>query len=574
MNYQEFLSKITTYNLDYYLLATKCEFDVEYLPDYAKNLEKITGFDGSNGFCFISKEKIIFITDGRYITQAEQQLKKLNTKFIVLNIADLDLSSQLKEQFPNKSNIGFDPKIFTKKTLERFQNESIEYIPICIQIDNFQKNTINQRNVFTYEIEFSGESYQSKMLKFVEKMQNDFYFFNNPASICWLLNIRGFDIEYNLVFLCYGILGKHTKTLTIFCYDENKLEKIKNHENIKIENISKLEDHLIKITELEKNIGTSNNISIHYSELLKKSLKIEQDYCSSLRSYKNNTEIENTKKIHLDDAIAFIKFWYFFESKDKDETFDEISVSKTLENFRSEEKNCISSSFETIVGFKENGAIIHYKPFNETNKKISGDGLLLIDSGGHYYGGTTDVTRVLSIGIPTDEEKFHYTLVLKAHLKLLNSYFPKNIPMHQLNSLSRYALWQEKLDFDHGLGHGVSNCIEVHEGPYSINNRCGELLIENLILSNEPGLYFENKYGIRIENLMHSKISNNKENKQFIEFENLTMIPYETKLIEKSMLDNKEIIQINNYHTEIFLKLEKSLDKKILDWLKNRINKL
>jgi hypothetical protein len=154
------------------------------------------------------------------------------------------------------------------------------------------------------------------------------------------------------------------------------------------------------------------------------------------------------------------------------------------------------------------------------------------------------------IGNPTNEERFHYTLVLKTHLKLLDSYLPKNTYMHQLNSIARYILWQKKLDFSHGLGHGVSNCIDVHESPYSINNRCAELLTENIILSNEPGLYFENQYGIRIENLMYSKIINNnvESKKQFIKFENLTMIPYETKLIEKSMIDEKEIIQINNSH--------------------------
>jgi Xaa-Pro aminopeptidase len=573
MSYQELLLQIETHNLDYYLLATKCEFDVEYLPDYAKNLEKITGFNGSNGFCFLSENKIIFITDGRYLLQAEQQLKKLNTECVILNNTDIDFNLQFKQQFLHNVKVGFNPKILTENIIKKFQNKNIEYIPAKFEEDFQQKNNINKKEIFIYDEKFSGENHINKISKFAEKMQHDFYFFNNSASLCWLLNIKGFDISDNLIFLCYGILEKNTKTLTIFCHDLEKLNPIKTYQNIKIKNIFELDNHLNHLLIANKIIGASDQITIYYLKLLKENLKIEEDYCKYFRSYKNEIEIGNAKKIHLEDAIAFMNFWYFFEKNESNNIFDELKIAAKLENFRKKQPNFICNSFETIAGFKENGAIIHYKPTTETSKKVTEDGLLLIDSGGHYYGGTTDVTRVLSIGKPTNEEKFHYTLVLKTHLKLLDSYFPKNTYMHQLNSIARYILWQKKLDFSHGLGHGVSNCIDVHEAPYSINNRCAELLIENLILSNEPGLYFENQYGIRIENLIYSKIINNnvEGKKQFIKFENLTMIPYETKLIEKSILDQKEIMQINDYHEEIFIKLQNILDKNVFAWMKKRI---
>ena len=299
MSYQELLLKIKTHNLDYYLLATKCEFDVEYLPYYAKNLEKITGFNGSNGFCFLSENKIIFITDGRYLLQAEQQLQKLNTEFIILNNTDIDFNLQFKQQFLNNIKVGFDPKIFTENIIKKLQNKNIEYVATKFEEDFQQKNNINKKEIFIYDEKFSGENYINKISKFAEKMQHDFYFFNNPSSLCWLLNIRGFDISDNLIFLCYGILEKNTKTLTIFCHDLEKLNPIKHYENIKIKNIFELDNHLNHLLIANKIIGASDQITIYYSKLLKENIKIEEDYCKHFRSYKDEIEIKNAKKICL-----------------------------------------------------------------------------------------------------------------------------------------------------------------------------------------------------------------------------------------------------------------------------------
>lgn len=565
---------ISQYNLSYHLIGTKSEFDIEYSPDYGNLLKSLTGFDGSNGFCFVSEKKLIFITDGRYILQAENQLKKLDADFKILNMHDVNFKSDLTSSFATTVRVGYNSRAFTKSTIKLLESNNIIYIPLEFRRKTFLNIPINKRAAFLYDEH--EVSYKDKISLVTSKLKNDYYLFNNPSSICWLLNIRGQDIDYNLVFLCYGILEKSTGILTIFCEDPSHLEVISQYRKVEIEDLKYLESELKGIIKRGKSLGASDKLTIYYHNLLNKKIEIEEDYCSKLRSIKTEIEIEDSKRIHIEDGLAFINWWFSFEEKIKQNIkVDELSVSKDLEESRRERKDFFILSFETIVGFNENGAIIHYRPIAETNKRIAGNGLLLLDSGGHYFGGTTDVTRVIAIGDEhTDEQKRHYTLVLKAHLRLLDYFFPKNIPLHQLNSIGRYELWNEGLDFDHGLGHGVSNFIEVHEPPYSINSRCTEGLIENIILSNEPGLYFPNEYGIRIENLMYSRSVISESGKEFIYFENLTMIPYDLRLINVDLLSEKEISQINNYHEQIYLLFQNKVDDEMRDWLDKKTQKI
>jgi Xaa-Pro aminopeptidase len=573
-----FLSDIKI-KFDYCFIGTKSRYNVEYLPDFEKILEKLTGFDGSNGYCFLPKnlsDSAYFFTDGRYLLQAEKQLKKISfLKFIIF-----DLHSQEFQNFKflEEKKIIFDDKIFDDSFLCLFKNKNITFVE-CNNLQKIDQNTIiNKKNAFLYEKKYSGMEYEKKFDLLTQNLRLNIYFFNSPSSIAWLLNIRGEDINFNLIFLCYGIFYKNEKKIQIFCHDINKLQILKNHNNVEIHHLDNLDKTLLEISNKEK-VGVCEKISIYYKNLLKNKLFIEKDPCDLLRSKKTPSEIKNSQKIHLQDGAAIINFWYWLEeSLKKREQVDEILIYKKLKEFRQKQKNFFSESFETIAGFNENGAYIHYSVKPETNKILTNsNGLLLLDSGGHYYGGTTDITRVFSIGKPTKSMKKHYTLVLKSHLKLLRMIFPYNLPMHQLNSIARENLWQKKLDFQHGFGHGVSNFLEVHESPYSINNRCTEKLVENIIISNEPGLYFENQYGIRIENLMFSTIvKSNSDNKQkFISFQNLTFVPYDLKLIDKSFLNKNEIIQINNYHHQTYKKLSKLINcEKILKFLKNKTKEI
>ena len=570
MYLEHLLSTIKSYDVNYFLLATKSEFCTEYLPDYAKILELITGFDGSNAFCFISSKKIVFITDGRYLLQAEKQLSKIQIPFMILDIHETDFKKKLKNSFGENVVVGYNPRILTEEDLEILENPNITYKPLEIDVFS-EKPVINKKAAFIYDLKYCGLSYKDKVNAFLMKLKSEYYFFSSPMSICWLLNIRGQDISYNAIFLCYAILEKKTKSLKVFCDEPNKLSVIEDYDNISIHHTQELISSLNSIAENNKSISSTKKTTIYHKNLFGNLAKIEDDYCNSFRSIKEQNEIEYAKKIHLEDGLAFMNFWFWLEENLKNQKLiDELQVSKYLEKFRSLQPSFFCQSFETIAAFKGNGAIIHYKPNHKTNSVIKGDGLLLIDSGGHYFGGTTDVTRVISIGKPTPNQKKHYTVVLKSHLKLANCTPPKHTPVHQLNSIARYELWQEKMDFEHGVGHGVSNFIEVHESPYSINARCTQPLVENLILSNEPGFYLKDEYGIRIENLMYSKACHFNEKKTFIQFENLTMIPYETELIDKNLLNTEEINQINSYHNMIYKLMKGEFQEEKSDWFSRK----
>lgn len=573
----EFLSQFHD-NFDYCLIGTKSRYHIEYLPDFEKKLEFLTGFDGSNGFCFLPKDlsqSLIFFTDGRYLLQAEKQLSKIrNIKFKIIDLG----SEEFKNfSFNEEKKIICDSRIFSDSFFKIFQNKNMNFVGNSFDFESKIEEVsfaINKENVFIYDEEYTGSSYQEKMNLLSEKMTSDIYFFNSPGSICWLLNIRGRDIDCNLIFLCYGIFYKNEKKIKIFCHDESKMGVIKDYENVEILNVKYLDKELLKIVRRWR-VGASENITIYYKNLLNEKLVIEKDPCDLLRSKKNEVEILNSKKIHLQDSIALLNFWFWLEENLREKKYvDELMICRKVRECRQEQKNFFDESFDTIAGFNENGAFIHYKVSKESNKILTGkNGLLLLDSGGHYFGGTTDITRVFAIGKISKIMKKHYTLVLKSHLKLTRAIFPYEILMHQLNPIARYDLWQECLDFQHGLGHGVSNFLEVHESPYSINNRNTEKLVENIIISNEPGLYIKNKYGIRIENLMYSKIEKiNEETKQkFIGFDNLTFFPYDLTLIEKSLLTTDEIGQINKYHDDTYKKLSKLIvGHEILKFLKEK----
>ena len=573
-----FLLKITI-NFDYCLIGTKSRYSVEYLPNFEKILEYLTGFDGSNGYCFLPKNlknEAYFFTDGRYLLQAKKQLKKIND--LKFKIFDLHSEEFRDFQFTNEKKIIFDGRIFNDAFFKLFQNKNINFVEYD-DFDIVENQIINKKDAFIYEKKYHGMDYEEKFDLLSKNLHSDIYFLNSPSSIAWILNIRGQDIDFNLIFLCYGIFYKKTKKLQIFCDDKEKLKVIQSYKNIEIYEIKDLDQTLLKII-TEQKIGVSEKISIYYKSLLKNQLIIEKDPCDLLRSKKNDIEIENAQRIHLQDGAAMVNFWYWLEeSLTQKNHIDEILICEKLREFRQKQQDFFSESFDTIAGFNENGAFIHYKVSQETNKTLTNqNGLLLLDSGGHYFGGTTDITRVFAIGEPTAIMKKHYTLVLKSHLKLLRMIFPYDLPMHQLNSIARADLWQESLDFHHGFGHGVSNFLEVHESPYAINSRCTEKLIDNIIISNEPGLYFANEYGIRIENLMFSKIVkiNQDTRQKFISFENLTVVPYETKLIDKSFLNKDEIKQINDYHAQVYKKLSKKLinDEKILKFLEKKIKRI
>ena len=423
---------------------------------------------------------------------------------------------------------------------------------------------------------YDGKSDISSRIKLVcdALMQNpiDYYLINNPLSICWMLNIRGNDIDYNPIFLCYGLLDLKMQALTIFCEKPEYISALNEYDNINIKNETEMENALSG-----KNIGSSKEVSVYLWNNFITHKNHIKDPSSEFASIKTDKEIENSRKAHMHDAIAIIKFWHYLSELSmgtcSDEVYENQLVRKLHQIKKDVSKDYFSESFETILGVDENGAIIHYNPSRHDRQIDTSNVSILLDCGSHYKmkdsngGATTDVTRVFLLSKPTARMKFHYTIVLKAHLQLLMSRFAIGTKMHQLNSIVVSQLYKYDQKCPHGIGHGVGSFLSVHEGPYGISQNCNLDLRKGLILSNEPGVYFEGHYGIRIENLILTK--QDQINKDFISFENLTMVPYELELINKDLLTIDEINFIDNYHMSILKSIE--LNDKERDFLKSKL---
>ena len=541
-------------NIDYFLLPNSDEFNNEYLPEYNKRLEFITNFTGSNAFSIIGQKKSAFFTDGRYILQTKTEIN--NQIFEIFNLANKSpLKWLLEYTKTSKSSpkIGFDSKLHSINSIQEYQKHfgknliELDKNPIDkIWINRIQ---LQRSKVFKHSLKYCGLSSQEKIKNIVNTFDKntDALILTNPTSICWLFNIRASDIKYSPLSLTFAIIHRNKETE----FFHHNLPTTLNH-NI-------------------KNIQTDFNQTNYwlYSILKKQKITIthKTDPCLIQKAIKNKIEIQNTIKIHQIDGLAVTKFLFWIQTSTQQ--IDEITATNKLLEFRQSNKKFLYPSFTTIAGFKSNGAIIHYNTNKRTNKIIQGNSLFLIDSGGQYKGGTTDITRTIAIGKPTKEMIENFTRVLKGHITLALAKFPQGTTGNNLDSLARYHLWQQELDYEHGTGHGVGSFSSVHESPPSISRNDNTILQEGMILSNEPGYYKTGKYGIRIENLM--LITNTKN--QFLQFQTISLAPLDFKLINFSMLTYPEKKWLKDYHQKVYDQLKYGLNNKEKNWLKTIVKR-
>jgi len=513
------------------ILIPSCdEFLSEYVKQDCSLMYFLSGFNGSNGIIVLCKNrKNILFTDGRYILQAESQLNV--NEWEVYDFVNLTIKQKLYDE--KISKIAMISDYFSQKQLNNYAKD-FKIIKITkekiFQIICFNPNILKSK-VFLHEDNFSGCGYQEKLNKIRKKLNSVPYFITDSSSICWLLNIRGEDLPHTPIINCFAIIDNNT--VYIFGNFENTIKL----ENIEYKNFSEIELVIKKYTKI--NI-TLDEINSETYEILQRNLQINDIMNPILieKCIKNSIQVNGFKMAHTEDALAMEKLITWVKENQGNITELDV-VEKSLE-FRKYGEKFHSLSFDTIAGFNENGAIIHYKPNEITNKTIIGDGILLIDSGGQYKNGTTDVTRTIAIGNPEKKFpniKFHYTLVLKALQMLSNLHFPINTSGGQLDAIARYNLWQNGLDYQHGTGHGVGYFLSVHEGPCGISKSlfANQIKLETgMILSIEPGLYFPNEYGIRLENLVVVVESNKFKN--FLMFETLTKVAFDEKLIDENLL--------------------------------------
>ena len=492
------------YNLDGYIVPKNDEFFGEYIPKNKDKLKFISNFSGSYGFALILKNKNYLFVDGRYTLQAKIQSGNL---FYIVTIPNKFPSDVLKNK---KLKIGFDPKLHTRKTLKiLFNKTNCKLIAINQNLINkfwIEKGSDSLKKFYILPKKAVGENYESKINKLInllEKKKIDFQFISASENIAWLLNIRGQDSEFTPVPNAYLTLDS-TKKINLFC-DLKKIENSfkKRFKNINFIDINYTDLFLAKIKN-KKILIDSLSCSIYFENILKENNKIKEflDPIYFLKSIKSKIEIKNTIKSHVYDGVALTKFLFWLKKNYKNQNISEISAQEKLLKFREENKNFKFLSFPTISSSGPNGAIIHYKASKKSNRKLKKGDIYLVDSGGQYNFGTTDVTRTISLNNNSKRIKDIFTTVLKSHIAVANYKLKNNTCGAQIDNVARKPLKEANLDYAHGTGHGVGYFLNVHEGPQAISKNNKINFKEGMIVSNEPGYYENGKFGIRIENLV------------------------------------------------------------------------
>ncbi len=550
--------KIKKFKIDGYVIPKNDDYFTEYSK--INRLKIISNFSGSAGIAIILQNKNYLFTDGRYTIQSQIESGK---NFKIVNyekLIDCDLFKNL--------TLGIDPKLFTYNQIKKFflKNNKIKFINKNL-IDEIEKQKIKTLYpFFPLNKKIVGESSNSKInkiSKYLKKNKSDFIFISAPENVAWILNIRGKDCPNSPIPNSRLIIGKKKEIFLI-----SEIEKCRKLFQKKIINLNQF----IDIKELPKKIGIlkgkkfiidDKSCSIFFENLINAKFEIlkKEDPIYYLKSVKNRTEIKNMIKAHISDGVALTKFIYWIKNINK-KKITEVQAQNKLEKFRKKNKDYLYPSFDTIAGAGKNGAIVHYRATKKNCKIINNKDIFLCDSGGQYKYGTTDVTRTICFSSQNQNIKNIFTKVLKGHIAVANTNLRKHNIGKKIDIRARRFLKKDNLDYAHGTGHGVGFFLNVHEGPQSISKNNKIKIKEGMILSNEPGYYKKNKFGIRIENLIYVKKSNHKEF-----FENLTMAPIEKDLINFKLLTSLEKDYLFKYHIKVYSKISKFLNSKENQWL-------
>ena len=555
---KELKNKLNYHKIDGYIVPK----NDEYFSEFAQKdkLKTITGFNGSFGLAIVLKKKNFLFVDGRYVEQAKIQSGE---KFKIIEVP-----KKLPHQVLNSSlNLGFDPMVFTSRSLLYYFRNKLKLTPITKSILN--TNILKDRKskkFYLLKPEVVGETIHSKikrLIKILKKDGSDHIFISAPENVAWLLNIRGRDNPYSPIPNCKIILNIKGE-ISFFSNTKNSsyIQKKKDFIKAKFFDENLIEEFLNKLN-AKKIIIDKNSCPVLIENLINSKFKISKigDPLYLMKSVKNKIEINNTIKSHILDGVAVTKFLYWIK-KNQNKKISEIDAEKKLESLRKQNKNYLFPSFSTISATGKNGSIIHYRASNKTCKEIKRNDIYLCDSGGQYKYGTTDITRTISFKEQPKNIKDIFTRVLKGHIAVATVNISKQKIGSNIDKLARKYLKKVKKDFSHGTGHGVGYFLNVHEGPQSISKRNNVKLKEGMILSNEPGFYLQGKYGIRIENLVYIK----KEKKNLV-FKNLTLAPIDMSMVNFKLLNSQEKKYLINYHFEVYSKIHKFLSISEKKWL-------
>ena len=561
-------------HLDGFIINRGDEFLNEYVAPYAERLAWLTGFTGSAGIAVVLPDNAAVFSDGRYILQMQQQLDQELWEYHHISHKS-PLAWILDHNHLQKLKLGYDPRLMSQKNLESLQNNKIILVPITDNpIDTLWLDQPGYPNqpIEPHPLEFSGLSHHNKIEKLQKELlfnNEDAFIFCDPASICWLLNIRGSDVPYSPIPLVFAIL--YRDHVCLYADQEQYSETLSDFlgHTVKLCSRNDIYSDLRKITSFVIGLD-KNQTPIGFIQLLEKqeiSIHYRTNPILLPKSCKNQVEQKGAINAHIRDGIAMCRFLFWLEKHgiDKSETV----VAEKLNQFRIETggKFYKEESFPAISATGSNGAIIHYQATKTNHSIIRENQLYLIDSGGQYKDGTTDITRTIWMGkkFAPSSIREQATMVLKGHIALSSAVFPIGTTGSQLDVLARYALWQNGLNYDHGTGHGVGSYLSVHEGPCRISSQPFPIsLKEGMILSNEPGYYLAGHHGIRLENLL---LVCKAPYDNFLKFKPLTLVPFDWKIINSTLLTPQEKNWLNNYHKQITDLIYPHLNKNEQTWL-------
>ncbi|MSQ86890.1 MAG: aminopeptidase P family protein [Alphaproteobacteria bacterium] len=572
-------------NVDAYIVPHADEHQGEYVAAYAARLEWLTGFSGSAGLAIVTKDAATVFIDGRYTLQVRDQVdgRLYEYRHLIDEPPQMWLASQLKAGM----RLGFDPRLHTPSGLTKIEDAArkagAEPVPVSQNlIDTIWESQPSRPHgpVEIYPDKFAGRTAAQKQKLVVDWLKAerlDAFIFSALDSIAWLFNIRSDDVEFTPLALGYALLTDQGKG-TLFVEAEKITPSLQQHlgADILLAPYDSVNAALLGRDGELKTIGVDRDTGSRWLVDCIKNVgfeaKISADPVTAIKARKTSEELDGVRAAHLRDGAALTKFLAWLSRDAPKGHLTEIEVADKLASFRAEANLYRGPSFATIAGAGGNGAIVHYRASPDSNATIKPDMLLLVDSGGQYLDGTTDVTRTVVIGTPTSEQKKRFTLVLKGHIALGSARFVKGTTGSQLDALARHALWQEGLDYDHGTGHGVGTFLGVHEGPQRISKVGNTVALEpGMVISNEPGYYKTGEYGIRIENLVAVRAAQGPASAEKIiyEFETLTMAPIDVSLVDTSILTPSETMWLNAYHARVREVLAPLLDAETQDWLKN-----
>ena len=571
------------HNLQAFIIPSTDAHISEYIPEHWASRKWISGFSGSAGTVAVTLDKAGLWTDSRYFLQAADELAGSEIVLFKERIpGTVRIADWLKNELKSNDRVGIDGNVYTAKEALSLQAElEAEKIALVSEFDPFEtiwdnRPSLPENPLSLYPVEFAGEPTQQKITRVLaeaEKEGADAEWISSLDTIAWLFNIRGADVPYNPVTLAHAMVA-HNETILFVDIKKItiKITETLQNEGVRVVDYFQYRDFLSNICNRSVCIDSSKlSYSIYQAITARNHIIDAMSVVDKLKSRKNEVEAEGFRRAMVRDGVALTRFFSWLEKAVPEGKVTEYTIVHKLKELRGGQERFVGESFPTIAGYAANGAIVHYLPDETHCRIVEPEGLLLIDSGGQYLDGTTDITRTVAVGTVTEEMKKDYTLVLKGMIDLSRAIFPAGTRGSQIDLLARKAMWEHGVNYGHGTGHGVGHYLNVHEGPQSIRQEENPATLQaGMVVTNEPGIYRDRQYGIRIENMLLIVPAMTTTYGEFFKFETLTLCCIDTASILKEMMTANEIAWLNNYHQTVYEKLAPHLIDEEKEWLKRK----